>query len=127
MRVILILFLFTITSAGIADSGEALPKEFNKEVLRNSHGPISVKNIDVALRSGDKAEQKLAHLYIYGVLDATEGTLWCNNPTEPIGPGGIKELAGYAIRKSLKENADARAASVIIEQFKKTSPCKDRK
>lgn len=127
MRVILGFFLLAIKSVGLADSGETLPIEIDKDLLWNSHGPLSVKKIDLALRSSEEVEQKLAYLYIYGVLDSTEGTQWCNNPTEPISPGGIKELASYALRKSLKENPDARAASVIIEQFKKTSPCKDSK
>lgn len=89
---ILGLFLFAVTSAGFADSDETLPIKFSRDTLWDSHRLISVQRIDLALRAGE-VEQRLAHLYIYGVLDATEGTLWCNNPIEPIGPGGIKELA----------------------------------
>jgi len=71
-----------------SDSGELLSKELDENSLWNSQGPLSVKDINLALRSSDATEQKLAHLYIYGVLDVTEGTQWCNNPIEPIGPGG---------------------------------------
>lgn len=88
MKIVLVFLLFLITLNVFGDSGGPLSTEFDKDSLWDSHGPVSVKDINLALRSSDATEQKLAHLYIYGVLDATEGTQWCNNPIEPIGPGG---------------------------------------
>lgn len=119
------MFLLWLTaSLANASSLETIPTSYDKNSLWDAHGPIKVKQVDTALKSGKKLEQRLAYLYIYGVLDSTEGELWCNGS---MGPGGIKELAVHAINKSVEVSPDERAATVIIEQFRKVSPCKEVK
>jgi hypothetical protein len=122
MNVKSIFLLWLTASIANASSLETIPTSYDKNSLWDAHGPIKVKQVDIALKSGKKLEQRLAYLYIYGVLDSTEGELWCNRS---MGPGGIKGLAVHAINKSVEVNPDERAATVIIEQFRKTSPCKE--
>lgn len=122
MNVKSIFLLWLTASLANASSLEAISTSYDKNSLWDSYGPIKVKQVDTALKFGKKLEQRLAYLYIYGVLDSTEGELWCNRS---MGPGGIKELAVHAINKSVEVNPGERAATVIIEQFKKVSPCKE--
>lgn len=119
-----LLLPIAIAFAAAANSQEAIPENYDKESLWDSHGPISVKKLDNALQPGKKLEQRLAYLYVYGVLDMSEGTVWCNSYADPIGPEGIKELARDAIRKAVASTPDERAAKAIIDEFKKISPCK---
>lgn len=124
MKAIGIFLIWVISSVANANTVETIPTTYDKESLWDAYGPISVKQIDTALKSGKKLEQRLAYLYIYGVLDSTEGIVWCNSS---MGPGGIKELSVHAIRKSVENHPDERAANVIIAQFKKVAPCKEEK
>lgn len=124
MKSLKIIPLIGFIFAAAAKSEETIPTVYDKNSLWDSHGPISVKQIDQALKSGKKLEQRLAYLYMYGVLDTTEGVLWCNRS---MGPGGVKELSVHAINKSVETNPDERAATVIIAQFKKVAPCKEEK
>lgn len=123
MRIIAVVLLLTISMFGFADSVESLPTKYNKDSLWDSHGSINVRKINIAFQPGKKLEQKLAYIYIYGVVDSTEGVIWRNDATEPVGPGSIKELAVHALRRSLATDPDGRAATVIIKEFQKVSPC----
>ncbi len=127
MNIILVFILLLFTSRVFSEPSEPLSSELDMKSLRDSQGSVSVKEINLALQSSDPVEKQLASLYIYGVLDATEGSKWCNSTIEPIDPGGIRELANYTLRKSLKEKPNAVAATVLIEQFHKTSPCENGK
>lgn len=124
MRAAVLGMLSVLSIASFGSQTFDPPLSQDPESLWNSYGPISVKAVSAAFKSGNNTEIKLAHAYIHGTLDASEGIVWCN---KDINPGGVLELASYALRKAEKTDPDARAASVIIDQFKKVSPCKDSK
>jgi hypothetical protein len=85
---------------------------------------LSLKRFLASYRSKDATEQGAAHAFLLGVLDATEGTAWCDYRQ-------YKSITLLEKIHSGLENLDAphgdeRAARVITGLLKTHWPCKVR-
>ena len=74
------------------------------------------------LSSKDRAEQERARMYLLGVLDTTEGRVWCGYNVAKT--DSLQELVFEALKRS---PPDSRAAVEVESALAKTLPCKDKK
>lgn len=66
-----------------------------------------------------------ARLYLLGVLDSTEGTIWCSY--KELKTVTINEFVFEYLKKSTPEKLQKRASTLIQEALQNTFPCKDTK
>jgi len=78
-----------------------------------------------ALMSGRIAERRYAELYFLGVLDATEGSVWCNYKTYKTIT--IDERIFVNFKKLPREELEERASTVIKNILSKEFPCASTK
>lgn len=74
------------------------------------------------LSSKDRVEQERARMYLLGVLDATEGRVWCSYGVAKT--DSLQELVFEALKKSPPESRAATEAEVALA---KTLPCKEKR
>jgi hypothetical protein len=85
---------------------------------------LSLKRFLVSYQSEDAMERSVAYAFLLGVLDATEGTVWCDyrqyksiTLLEKV-HSGLKDLDA--------SHDDERAAHVVTSFLKTHWPCKER-
>lgn len=75
--------------------------------------------------SGDDLQQKLAHTYVLGVLDATEGVHWCSyTKFKTI---SLRERIFSDLKKMDSQTLNERASTLIRGILEKNMPCGDKK
>ena len=74
--------------------------------------------------SKDVSQRHLAEMFLIGVLDSTEGKLWCGYKIAL--PGSIQELIYIGFKKESEHSLKRRASEIIISIMSKKLPCKDR-
>jgi len=89
-------------------------------------------NLDVKTRvlygaymSADIEQRRLAEMYVAGVLDSTEGIVWCSYNLAS--PNAIQEQVFTGLKSTIKNYPDLRASKAIINNLKKLLPCKEQK
>ena len=86
---------------------------------------LTAKDFFNALMSGSIEERRYSELYLLGVLDATEGSTWCDyRKYKTI---TIDERLFVNLKKLTKQELDARAATVIKHILSKEFPCESSK
>lgn len=78
-----------------------------------------------AYMSSDVKQRRLAEMYVAGVLDSTEGTLWCSYNVAA--PSAIQEQVFAGLKSTIKASPDLRASNAIINKLSKLLPCKEQK
>jgi hypothetical protein len=84
---------------------------------------LTVKDFLAAYMSKSEAERRYAELYLLGVLDATEGSLWCSYKrfkTDAIG-----ETLYMALEDLKPSQQTERASKIITETLSSRYPCKE--
>ncbi|ALB61082.1 FIG00553472: hypothetical protein [Cronobacter condimenti 1330] len=71
----------------------------------------------------NERERIKADMYFVGVMDATEGILWC--PERPSKPGTLRSIAyDYFSKLSPERLKNAQAKTLIVEALKENHACK---
>lgn len=77
--------------------------------------------LDEFVSADDKA-RKAARLYLLGVMDATEGRIWCDYKT--LKTITLNEFIFEHMKKLTPTQLERRASTVIEESLEKSFPCK---
>ncbi len=78
-----------------------------------------------AYMSTDVKQRRLAEMYVAGVLDSTEGVIWCNYNVAS--PSAIQEQVFVGLKSTIQNSPDLRASKAITSNLKKLLPCKEQK
>lgn len=122
------LALIIVTALSASIQADPVPPYFTTTPFPNQrlfieNINLSAKDFSIAYMSKSEAERRYAELYFLGVLDATEGTLWCSYKkfkTDTIGE------TIYLTLKDLKPAQQTERASKIITRTLSTRyPCKE--
>lgn len=89
-------------------------------IIENTN--LKAKDYFNALMSSFPEERRYAELYFLGVLDATEGSAWCDYKTYKTIT--IDETVFVEFKKLTVQQLDERAATVIIKILRKKFPCR---
>ena len=89
-------------------------------VIENTN--LSAINYFNALMGNSVEERRYAELYLLGVLDATEGSAWCDYKTYKTIT--IDETIFVEFKKLTSNQLDERAATVITKILRKKFPCR---
>ena len=84
---------------------------------------ISTQELYEAYMSRDVNQRRLAEMYVAGVLDSTEGKVWCGYKI--VSPGAIQEQVFLGLKETLKNNPKLRASDAIRVKLEKLLPCKE--
>lgn len=118
--------LFTLTNNVFAANN--IPY-FNNPIAKTQrvfieNNNMSANDFFTIYMSESVEERRFAETYLLGVLDATEGKLWCDYRTFKTGTIGERVYEGFKILK--KSELDKRAAYVITEILSKRYPCRGK-
>jgi ABC-type lipopolysaccharide export system ATPase subunit len=97
---------------------------YKNESLITQYRNMTVEAVFAALMSDDVAQRRLAQMYVVGVVDSSEGEVWCNFKT--ISPSTIDEQVHIGLKVALEKTPKARAATVIEAHLKAWIPCRKR-
>lgn len=75
--------------------------------------------------SSDVKQRRLAEMYVAGVLDSTEGFVWCSYNV--VSPSAIQEQVFAGLKSTIKASPDLRASDAIINKLSNLLPCKEQK
>ena len=116
------MFIFVSTSCvAFQNSGIQIPQQKNQRLIINNLN-LSGNDFYSAYTSENIAQRHLAEMYLAGVLDATEGKLWCGYHIAL--PGSIQEQIYLGFKKQHRDSLDRRASNVISEILQKILPCR---
>ncbi|WP_409523878.1 Rap1a/Tai family immunity protein [Nitrincola sp. MINF-07-Sa-05] len=78
-----------------------------------------------AYMSTDIEQRRLAEMYVVGVIDSSEGELWCGYGIAS--PDAIQEQVYTGLKRALENSPRQRASTAIKSQLKELLPCKEAK
>lgn len=120
---ICIVSAFFITSNSAYSQSIIIPHDTKQRLSINNLNFTGTKFFD-AYMSKDVSQRHLAEMFLIGVLDSTEGKLWCGYKIAL--PGSIQELIYIGFKKESEHSLKRRASEIIISIMSKKLPCKDR-
>ena len=103
------------------------------EVPTDQYESLLIQNTDMrfldfitAYKGEDLIQRRLAEMYLIGVLDATEGKVWC--AYRELKPGSLKDIiySGFEEHKDKISNYE-RASKVILSIIVESSSCTAQK
>lgn len=122
-----LLAMAIITNASYAkDYGANFTKPLppNQSVMFENTN-LKAKDYFDALMSSSIDEKRYAELYFLGVLDATEGSVWCDYKTYKTIT--IDERVFVNLKRLSKQELEERAATVIKNILSREFPCRRSK
>lgn len=109
------------TSLLVSDAGAAAP-HYVYPYNWMTAGEVVRKLTTEPRTEQEHLQRDLAHHYVNGIKDGTQGTLWCF--TDAILPHELNLELAHAIKKgSTKAQLQANAAPAFIEELRKRYPC----
>ncbi|BFM05677.1 hypothetical protein GCM10025791_44650 [Halioxenophilus aromaticivorans] len=78
-----------------------------------------------AYMSKDVKQRRFAEMYLVGVLDSSEGYMWCGY--DQVKGGSIQELLYRKLSKANEEFMAVRASHLITNILADSLPCRERK
>lgn len=124
--------IFIFMTALLVSTG-AISKE-EKPIYKtiNSNQSLIIENTNLtalqyldAIVGGSFEERKYSEMYLLGVLDSTEGEVWCGYETYKTIT--IDEILFVEMKKLSEDEIKKRAAFVIKDILKKQFPCRSTK
>lgn len=110
-----------MNAAAESISNSTFPKDTN--LLWPANVNLSGEKFVKAWRSGEENPERLkADLYLLGVLDATEGKIWCDYKTLKIFT--VHEVVYRYFQTLPPERLKERASTLILEALVKDHSCK---
>ena len=110
---------------------EALPQDDTSNFLRD---PDLLTGFDLNLPAErfarawlsktNERERIKADMYLLGVIDASEGSVWCKG--KPVLPGSLHEFFYSRFAHLSKHEGKQQASKIITEGMKTLRPCKTR-
>lgn len=108
---------------------EALPQDDTSNMLLD---PALLTGYDLNLTAErfanawlsktNERERIKANMYLLGVVDASEGTVWCKG--KPFLPNTLHEFLYPRFAKLTAEQKEERASKIITDGMKELRPCK---
>ena len=122
-RVFLVLLIYSsVISCSVADSVGIEISEDNNERLLTNNIDFTVSSFLVAYFGKDLFYRRLAEMYLIGVLDATEGRIWCSY--NDLLSHSIEELIYSGFKEDKRQfPKDGRASDAILSIMSEISPC----
>lgn len=111
-------------ATAVAATSASAPAEEPQSLARTSVG-ASVDTFYRSFSSPDETARDKADLYLLGVMDLTEGRVWCEY--RRFKTVTLREVVGEYIRKLPQHRFNERAAVVIEEALKSALPCRAQK
>lgn len=108
----------------MAATSASAPVPEPQPLTRTSVG-VSVDTFYRSFASPDEATRDKADLYLLGVMDLTEGKVWCEY--RKFKTVTLREVVGEYIKKLPRHRLGERAAVVIEEALKTELPCGGKK
>lgn len=116
------LMLFVSASCADGDRPNFLkppPSPTQSIIIENTN--LSARDYFRALMSSSVEERRYAELYFLGVLDATEGNVWCDYKTYKTIT--LDSMVFSELKKLNEQQLAQRASTVISNILKKKFPC----
>ncbi|WP_320726245.1 Rap1a/Tai family immunity protein [Enterobacter sp. 118C5] len=108
---------------------EALPQDDTSNMMRD---PALLTGYDLNLTAErfanawlsktNERERIKANMYLLGVVDASEGTVWCKG--KPFLPNTLHEFLYPRFANLTAEQKEERASKIITDGMKELRPCK---
>lgn len=122
-RITSICILAILPACSIANSNSISIPENETQRLIGNHLSITTESFLKAYMSQDVQQRRLAEMYVLGVIDSTEGELWCGY--EIASPDAIQEQVFIGLKKALEKSPQERASTSIKARLKEILPCKE--
>jgi hypothetical protein len=113
-----------MSSTAVGATSASAPAAEPQPLTRTSVG-ASVDTFYRSFSSPDEATRDKADLYLLGVMDLTEGKVWCEY--RKFKTVTLREVVGEYIKKLPRHRFSERAAVVIEEALKTELPCGGKK
>lgn len=117
--------LAILSSCAIADRSSIVIPESNTDRLTSQNTNLSTSALFNAYIGKDLLQRRLAEMYVIGVIDSTEGELWCD--FKIASPNAIKEQVFNALKSGTISSPQKRASSTIKNKLKNLLPCRESK
>lgn len=99
-----------------------IPSSENQRLIAQNLS-ITTKLFMDAYMSPNIEQRRFAEMYLIGVIDSTEGSVWCGYSIAS--PGAIQEQAYIGLKGTLERSPDVRASVAIVSKLKELLPCKE--
>lgn len=119
-----LLSIFLSSCVVAQTSGFKIPDDDNQRVFTINR-VLTIKDLYEAYTSEDVEKRRYADVFVFGILDATEGIDWCGYSV--ISPDGMQEHIYETVKKSVTLTPDEPAAKIIRSSLANYFPCKDVK
>lgn len=86
---------------------------------------MNTKSFMAVYMSSNVEQRRLAEMYLIGVVDSTEGRIWCGYGIAS--PSAIQEQAYIGLKKTLNTSPGERASKAIVSRLQELLPCKEGK
>lgn len=118
------LFVISVSYANSSSATFTKPLAPTQSIIIENTN-LTAKNYFNVLMSDSVDERRYAELYLLGVLDATEGSVWCDYKTYKTII--IDETIFVELKKLSGQQLDKRAATVIKSILSQKFPCRSIK
>jgi hypothetical protein len=117
------IYYFLMASLSLSSIKSFAGTGYSRKVIEPDHINLSTQDFLMYYNNGSPEEKETTLMYVLGVADATEGTLWCN----------YKEVDKEALYSSVlnnviqlsRERENVRASTLITMALANTSPCQN--
>ncbi|QLE84478.1 hypothetical protein FLM48_04860 [Shewanella sp. Scap07] len=119
LPVIAVLLMQTACAANLV-----VPKSDTQRMI-SQNLDMSTKSFMEVYMGANLEQRRLAEMYLVGVIDSTEGRIWCGYGAAS--PSAIQEQAYIGLKNTLNAKPDERASKAIVSRLKELLPCKEDK
>ncbi|MEM6485979.1 MAG: Rap1a/Tai family immunity protein [Pseudomonadota bacterium] len=106
-----------------ADSDPIVVPISDTQRLVTSNRAVTVQTLYDSYMSPNVNQRRLAEMYVVGVIDSSEGMLWCD--FSQASPDAIQEQVYTALKSSADTTPNLRASTVITDRLHDLLPCRD--
>ena len=111
-----------VSSCSMAENLGFKVPDHDTESLLMKNLDISLVDFLTAYRSKDLTQKRFAQMYLIGLLDATEGSIWCEY--SKILPHFIEEYIPIGFKNADDLQLKKRASETILSTMSEYFPCK---
>ncbi len=124
LKVFVLFALFPSVATAFEDSSGLIKPSNPTQSLMFENTNLSANNYFIALMGNSLDDRRYAEMYLLGVLDSTEGTIWCDYRTYKTIT--IDEILFVELKNLADEDLKERASKVIANILRRKFPCRSK-
>lgn len=124
LKVFMFFVLMTSMSYAVGNNSGLIKSNNPTQSLMFENINYSAINYFNALMGKSLEDRRYAEMYLLGVLDSTEGNIWCDYKTYKTIT--IDEVLFVEFKKLTRDDLNERASKVIINILKRKFPCRSK-